>query len=76
MNIFGFDVPGFIVVIILVLAASVLADRAEAGEEDKNERITPPSKQQVAWHIRHTRQDIRLANILLAAILMTLWIKF
>jgi hypothetical protein len=76
MNIFGFDVPGFVVGIILVLAAVVMADRAGAGEDDKNERMAPPSKQQVAWHIRHMRQDIRLANILLAAILMTLWIKF
>lgn len=75
MEIFGFFVPGIFVGIALAIGSSVAADRASAKEEDKNERFPTPLWHQVAWHILHARQDIRLANLLLAAILLTLWIK-
>jgi len=75
VEIFGYFIPGVVIGILLTIAASVLADRATAGEEEKNKRFPTPSWHQVAWHILHSRQDIRLSNIMLAAILLTLWIK-
>ena len=75
MEILGFFVPGVLIGIALTVAASVLADRASAGEEEKNNRFPTPPWHQIAWHILHSRQDIRLTNLLLGAILMTLWIK-
>jgi len=75
VEILGYFVPGVVIGIALTIAASVLADRATVGEEEKNKRFPTPSWHQIAWHILHSRQDIRLTNILLAAILLTLWIK-
>jgi hypothetical protein len=75
VEIFGFNVPGVMLGLALGILGVYLANRADFAEEEKNERFPTLTWHQVAWHILNTRQDIRLLNLILAAILLTLWIK-
>ena len=75
MEIFGYFVPGVFIGILIAFVISIVSDRASIGEQEANERFPTPSWHQVAWHILHSRQDLRLANLMLVAILLTLWIK-
>lgn len=75
MTILGYAIPGAIIGLAIVIALSIASDRAEREAEAKNERFPTPSWHQIAWSIRHARQDLRLIALLLTFILLTLWIK-
>ncbi len=76
MEIFGFKIPGLLIGCSLLFVSVLLSERAERDAESKNENAPTPPWHQVAWGVRHSRQDLRLIALLLAAILLTLWIKF
>ncbi len=75
MEIFGFEIPGLLIGFAFLFGSVLLSDRAERDAETKNENAQTPPWHQVAWSVRHSRQDLRLIALLLAAILLTLWIK-
>jgi hypothetical protein len=78
MELFGFDLPGWILAplaLVAVVAAQVWLEQLSAAEEKKNEQNPSPNDEQVRWHIRHIRQDVRLIAVLLTLILITLLLK-
>jgi hypothetical protein len=48
-------VPGLVAISV---SASVSAERQLSKEIDNNEKFARPDEQQVAWHVRHNREDI------------------
>jgi hypothetical protein len=59
------------------MIGSFLRAKALRDEYDQNEKSSPPSEQQIRWHIQHMREDMMLlcqqysiANFLLFVIML------
>ena len=48
----------WVIIVPGLVAISVSASRQLSKEIDTNEKFARPDEQQVAWHVRHNREDI------------------